>query len=213
LGSSWNRSDRRRRSTDGALYLLGAAGLAASITLLFLGMRAVLGVGGFCAEGGPYVIDVHCPPGVVEVMPLSMFGLFIFGGLMFWKGASLGGPYGGLPFLAWPALFISLGWNFLEFGFNPPCGGLALGWLIPGIVFVVMGGGPLAVVASAWRHGRSKRGPDVGSWSPRLRSTGDERDLRASLSRLDRLHDSGMLTGVEYEAARRAALGTREARP
>ena len=38
---------------DVILYLLGIAGVAAGITLLFLGMRAVMDVGGMCAEGGP----------------------------------------------------------------------------------------------------------------------------------------------------------------
>lgn len=221
MAQNWAEVDRRRRIIDGGLYLVATAGLATSITLIFLGMRAVLGVGGFCAEGGPYVIEVHCPPGVVELMPLSMLGLFLFGGLMFWKGAALGGPYGGLPFLAWPALFMSLGWNFLEFGFNPPGGGVALGWLIPGVVFVLMGGGPLLIGLSMWRDAR-RRGPRRGG--PRAGLLGVRRDggqsartagreVGTNLARLERLRDSGMLTGVEYEAARRAALGAGEAKP
>lgn len=46
---------------------------------------------------------------------------------------------------AWPALFLSLGWNFLEFGLNPPGpeSGLVWGWLICAIVFGLMGGLPL----------------------------------------------------------------------
>ena len=214
MSSSWGRSDHRRRLSDGGLYLAGAAGLAASITVLFLGMRAVLGVGGFCAEGGPYVIEVHCPPGVAELMPLSILGLFVFGGLMFWKGASLGGPYGLLPALAWPALFLSLGWNFLEFGVNPPGGGLALGWLIPGVVFVLMGGGPLVLAVGAWRQARSRRpGSAGGGWRPVQRPTPPptDRAVSARLARLDRLRETGMLTPQEYEAARRATMATGEA--
>ena len=216
LSSSWGRSDHRRRLSDGALYLAGAAGLAASITVLFLGMRAVLGVGGFCAEGGPYEIEVHCPPGVAELMPLSIVGLFMFGGLMFWKGASLGGPYGLLPALAWPALFLSLGWNFLEFGVSPPGGGLAVGWLMPGVVFVLMGGGPLALAVSSWRQARSRRdGSGGGGWRPVQRPTQPPAggDLSVRLARLERLRETGMLTRPEYEAARRATVATGEAKP
>ena len=53
---------RRRRRVRGRVplgpvvdYLLGVAGLAFCITLLWLGMRAVMDLGGFCASGGPYV--------------------------------------------------------------------------------------------------------------------------------------------------------------
>ena len=68
---------------------------------------------------------------------------------MSWKGAALGGPYGGLVLLAWPALFISLGWNFLEFAFfpPPPDTGIELGWLIPGVIFVTMGAAPLVAIS------------------------------------------------------------------
>lgn len=53
----------------------------------------------------------------------------------------------GLWLLAWPALFLSLGWNFLEFGLDPPGGGgPEWGWLICAIVFGLMGGVPLLLV-------------------------------------------------------------------
>jgi hypothetical protein len=141
---------RGSRGADSALYLLGTAGLSFSIAVLWLGMRAVMGVGGFCAEGGPYVIETHCPPGV-ELMFLAFPLGFASAGVMAWKGMALGGSLASLPLLAWPALFLSLGWNFLEFGFAPPAGGgIALGWLVPGVIFVVMGGGPL-LMAVRWR--------------------------------------------------------------
>ncbi|CAN5714181.1 hypothetical protein BH23CHL7_BH23CHL7_22020 [soil metagenome] len=117
-------SDIRRPVIDGGLYLLGATGLAASITLIFLGMRAVMGVGGFCAEGGPYVIETRCPLGLAEAMIVAFPGLFAFGGLMAWKGFSHGGVAGALPLLAWPALFLSLGWNSWSSGSRHP----AVGW-------------------------------------------------------------------------------------
>ena len=188
------------------------AGLAGCITLIWLGMRAVLGVGGFCAEGGPYVIETHCPPGVALTMTLAFPGLFLFGGLMVWKGSLIGAGYGAAALLAWPALFLSLGWNFLEFGVNPPGGGLAFGWLIPGVVFVLMGGLPLWAALPA-------RGGRGGSGAGRRRAAGmlEARPRRAAepadpnLTRLQRLRASGLLTAAEYEAARRAALGSGDA--
>ena len=140
--------DGRRRGwgfVDVGLYLIGVAGLSASLTILWLGMRAVLDVGGYCAEGGPYVIAQHCPAGTALLIPLSIFGGLGSAALMAWKGAKLGSPWSVLVGLAWPALFISLGWNFLEFAFLPPAGmdGVQLGWLIPGVLFVIMGAVPL----------------------------------------------------------------------
>jgi hypothetical protein len=179
---------RRWSYVDVVLYLVGVAGLAASITLLFLGMRAVLDIGGFCAEGGPYQIQTHCPDGVALLMPLAVFGGFGAAGLMAWKGAALGSVYAGLVFLAWPALFLSLGWNFLEYAFSPPPGmsGIQLGWLIPGILFVIMGAVPLL---SALPIGRALRRPAAGSATARAHTTAEqpwpeESNLRKARKRL-----------------------------
>jgi hypothetical protein len=131
------------------LYLLGVAGLAFSLTILWLSMRAVMGIGGACATGGPFVPAVQCPEVVVALTPLSVFGLFIFGGLAAWGGARLGGGWMGTIFLAWPALFLSLGWNFLEFGLRPPGGEpgeLVWSWLFCAVIFLLMGGLPLVGV-------------------------------------------------------------------
>ena len=107
-------------------YLLGIAALAFCITLLWLGMRAVMDLGGFCASGGPYEIAVECPDAVIATTPLSIFGGFLAAGLIIWGAAGLPGAWMSLVFLAWPALFLSLGWNFLEYGFFPPRGWLGL---------------------------------------------------------------------------------------
>ncbi len=144
-----------------AALLAGTAGLAACITLEFLGMRAVMDVGGFCAEGGAYEIATHCPEGTVVVVPLGIFGLFASFGLAMVGASAVGGPYAALPALAWPGLFLSLGWNFLEYGFNPPGGGgWAWGWLICGVVFGAMGGLPLlagaAIVRTSFRATRTE---------------------------------------------------------
>ncbi len=139
---------RRWDAGDLILYLVGVVGLAAALTILWLGMRSVMDVGGYCAEGGPYVIDVHCPDGVALLIPLSIFlglGSAALAGI---KGVALGGRWGAIVLLAWPVLFISLGWNFLEYAFDPPGDepGIVWGWLIPGVLFVLMGAFPLVAL-------------------------------------------------------------------
>lgn len=143
---------------DIALYLLGIVGLAASLTIIWLSMRAVLDIGGFCAEGGPYDIAHHCPQGVGLLLTLFIFVGLGSAGLMAWKGVVLGPPYDGLVTLAWPALFISLGFNFLQYGFFPPEGmtGLQFGWLIPGVLFVIMGAAPLVGYMPGGKRRKSK---------------------------------------------------------
>lgn len=137
------------------MFAIGVAGLAMCLTLVFLGMRALMDVGGFCAEGGPYVIETHCPEGVPLLLIGGIFGLFGFGGLTAWKGSVIGEPYGALVLLAWPALFLSLGWNFLEYAINPPVGeGIVWGWLIPGVLFMLMGGVPLVGLLPMSHTGR-----------------------------------------------------------
>ena len=44
-----------------AYLVVGVAGLALCLTLVFLGMRAVMDIGGACADGGPYVSRQSCP--------------------------------------------------------------------------------------------------------------------------------------------------------
>ena len=144
------------------LYLIGVGGLAFTLTLLWLSMRVVMGVGGYCASGGPYVIATPCPDLVVALTPLSIFGIFLFGGLALWGGVSLGGSWAGILSLVWPALFLSLGWNFLDFGLHPPAGSegdLAGSWIFCAVIFGLIGGVPLVLglkgiqLASSSHHG------------------------------------------------------------
>ena len=213
-----------------ARYLIGVAGLAFSLTILWLSMRLVLDIGGACASGGPYVPAVECPDAVVALTPLSIFGMLLFGGLAFWGGASLGAAWAGLISLAWPALFLSLGWNFLEFGLNPPGaepGELAWSWLFCAVIFGLMGGVPLLGAIWAIREARGGRPPRRSgagvhpvAMSPRGRYELSFVDRRPSsgaprprdeavadrLERLARLRGAGDLTRAEFEAAKRATL-------
>jgi len=105
-------------------------------SLLYMGSATVMGLGGFCASGGPYVIETECPDAVAIFVPLSIWvGLAAVGvGAIFAQGF-------GTPLLAWawPILFIGLGVAFLISSTAP--GGIT--FLIVGVLFVAMGGFPL----------------------------------------------------------------------
>src|SRR6516162_2228537 len=93
--------------------LIGIGGVAFSITLLSESMRAVLAVGGTCASGGPYAISRPCPNGVAGAFPLAIIGGLIFLGLYVFCASDKGRT---VAILAWPALFLTLGWNFIDYG-------------------------------------------------------------------------------------------------
>lgn len=122
------------------LVALGTLGLFCCVVVLFMGMRGVLELGGFVASGGPYEI-AHPAPDWVWMIPVS----FILGALFVMIQAVGATMAGGFKIIGamWAALFLSLGWNFLEFGFDPPGGGLAWGWIVNGVVFILMGIVPL----------------------------------------------------------------------
>jgi Short C-terminal domain len=122
------------------------AGVSAAITMVYLGMRSVMAIGGACAEGGPFTPVHPCPKGIPAVMVGGIWLGLIFAGLYVWQSIRAGAP--SLAVLLWPALFLSLGWNFLEFGVNPPREGAGLdgGWLVCAVVFLLMGAIPLVLV-------------------------------------------------------------------
>lgn len=134
----------RKLAFTGVGVLLFVAGL----TVVYLGMRAVMDVGGTCASGGPYQVRQECPDGA------GLIVVGIFAGLV-GTGLTVAGTFAGGPqlwTLAWPALFCALGWNFLEYGIDPPPPetGVVWGWLVCAVVFLAMGGVPLLfVVANA----------------------------------------------------------------
>jgi len=110
-----------------------------SFTLLSQVSAVVMGMGGFCASGGPYVIETQCPDTVVVFAPLSIFGGLIAAAIALFFARGFGTP---LVIWAWPILFVGLGIDFLLASLVP--GGLAN--LIVGIVFVAMGLAPLLLV-------------------------------------------------------------------
>lgn len=108
-----------------------------AVAWLYFPMRAVLDVGGSCAEGGPYVIETQCPAGSTLFLmlgtPLWFAGVFI--GLF--AAATISAPQ---PiFAGWALLFGALGWNFMDYAFNAdPNGSIVASWLVCGIVFWLM---------------------------------------------------------------------------
>jgi hypothetical protein len=96
-------------------------------------MRAVMLVGGSCAEGGPYVIAGPCPEGtwMISIAIPVMIVTAMAGSAL---AIGLSAPNLLLPM--WAVLFGSLGWNFLEFGFFS--GDLVWGWIVCGVVFELM---------------------------------------------------------------------------
>ena len=113
-----------------------------SFTLLYQAGAVVMGLGGFCASGGPYVIATPCPESVLAFAPLSIYGglIAVAIGLVFARG--FGAP---LMIWAWPILFVGLGIDFLLASFLP--GGTVN--LVIAIVFIAMGLAPLLFVVRA----------------------------------------------------------------
>jgi hypothetical protein len=90
---------------------------------------------------------------------VSIFGMLLSVGVSIVGAFSQGGPR---PYaFAWSALFLALGWNFLEYGFDPPDGGTSASWLVCGVAFVVMGGVPLVLLL--W-----KSAARWALWGPRV---------------------------------------------
>jgi hypothetical protein len=76
-------------------------------------------------------------------------------------------------FLGWPALFISFGFNFFQYGIDPPgdFAGPEWGWIVPGVVFWVMGGVPLLLGIVGWQAATSGRASSPDSTMAKLRSS------------------------------------------
>lgn len=133
-GAGWRSSSLTRVAGAALSWFL----FALCFTLLFLSSTAVIGLGGFCASGGPYEIRVECPDSVVAFTPLSIIGGLIAVAISAFLAQGFGTP---LVSWAWPILFCGLGAAFL--------GGFVLyqdiTGLIIGVFFELMGLAPLVL--------------------------------------------------------------------
>ena len=152
----------------------------------------------------------------------SLWGGIILAGVYVWQVVRHNVP--NFVGLLWPALVLSLGWNFLDYAFDPPGtqGGVVWGWLICGIVFVLLGGLPLlvmlpATVYSFTRERRASAGvadrdaarahaTDGGRVQPAAAAAGGGGAVVDELERLAKLHERGALAEDEYAAAKRMLL-------
>jgi hypothetical protein len=118
-----------------SVLVVSVALVALTITWTFLGMRAVMDIGGACATGGPYVPVQPCPQGASVMLSVAIPVLLLatFAGTI--VAATIKAPTLLLPM--WVLLFGSLGWNFLEYAFKAT-DGVEIGWLVCGIVFEAM---------------------------------------------------------------------------
>lgn len=225
------RGDGDERGGIGAPVgvFVSLAGVSAALTILFLSMRSVMKIGGACASGQTAFEIVHpCPHGVPLLMLGAVWGGLLFAGLYAWQSFRNGVP--SLVALLWPALFLSLGWNFLQYGISPPGdGGLVWGWLVCAVVFILMGGIPLvailpgllrgpreggATAASPWHFGLMPH-TSLGAAASLLSSLRNAtitsapaggKDVVGLLERLDALHRTGSLSDEEYERAKQEIL-------
>ncbi len=200
----------------GAFWILITAGaVTASLTILFLGTRAVMDIGGSCGAIGEGGVIQPCPGNVAGLVPGAIWGGLIFTGLYVWVAAKYGVP--SLVSLLWPALFLSLSYNLFDYGING--GSVAGGFIVCGVVFALMGVMPLIwALPHLWRvyaQGRedpkpwhvAATGSAIGSAAgalsllDRLGRTPNQ-DLTDSLERLDELHKSGALDDLEYAKAK-----------
>jgi hypothetical protein len=111
-----------------------------STTLLFTSSLAITALGGSCASGGSYSIEVECPEAVAVFVPLSIFGGLASVAIALFLCAEFGVS---LIELAWSIFFVSLGGAFL---YSFVTAGDIIG-LVIGIGSVVMGAVPLVFLA------------------------------------------------------------------
>jgi len=154
------------------LPLVRIGGLVVAVALIgvalawtYLGMRAIMDIGGACATGGPYVPVQPCPQGASTLLslgiPLLLLATFAASGIALWIKAPT------LLLLMWFLLFGSLGWNFLEYAVADD--DIVMGWLIPGIMFELMALPALLLwFGSSWLREFVTERPTSGSISWKL---------------------------------------------
>jgi len=115
------------------------------LTLLFQSALVVMGLGGFCASGGPYEIRTECPATVAWATPVSILGGCLAVGIALLLAGGFGLP---LVDWAWPALFCGLA---VAFGIAGAAGSIA--FVAIAVVFAIMGLVPAVIgLRAAWQR-------------------------------------------------------------
>ncbi|MCT9933878.1 SHOCT domain-containing protein [Planotetraspora sp. A-T 1434] len=216
--------------------LVGLGAFSCALTLLYLASSSVMGIGGSCGSGGPYVIATPCPTGIAWIVPVSILGGLVALGVY---AASLLPVGPRLTSLAWPALFLSLGYAFLDSSLDPETG-VDWSFMVCAVLFILMGGVPLLFLANRGTFRQvfwgtappppavSGPGPGNVRWTTTVELPGDRdrnRDrvrnrplapvtpepaggsgLVGELERLAALHRAGQLDDAEYSAAKKRLL-------
>jgi len=94
---------------------VGTTGVSMSIACLWFGVRMLMEVG-VCASGGPYEIQQQCPEGASLLLAASIPVGLVFGVIMMWGMNGVSENAALLTLLSWPALYLTLAWNFVEGG-------------------------------------------------------------------------------------------------
>jgi hypothetical protein len=124
--------------------IIGIGGVALCITIVSQGMRSVEKIGGACQSGAQSSVTAHaCPAAVPGLLTGGIFAGLAFLALFVVCVGERGRP---VVLLAWPALFLTLGWNFLDSGLHPATGGTSVGFLVCAVTFIAMGGLPLLYI-------------------------------------------------------------------
>jgi len=112
-----------------------------SFTIFALGLVGVIALGGTCADGGPFVIAVHCPENTDVLTLGGVYGGVgaVFVALFFARG------FGTRIILAWTILFLSMAVPFVLAGFP---------FVVGGLVFLAMAIAPLVI---DWRAAGPQR--------------------------------------------------------
>lgn len=127
--------------------IVGSAGSWVLFAFFFLGLyqsaSVVIGLGGFCASGGPYVIETECPEAVIVFAPIGIFGMFAAAGVALLIARGFGVS---LLAWAWPILFVGLGMPFI---LGAVSGVGVISNIIVGVLFIVMGLAPVWFLISS----------------------------------------------------------------
>jgi hypothetical protein len=105
-------------------------------TLLYQSSAILSGLGGFCASGGPFVIETECPDVLIWSFPVGFFAVFIAWGIALFFQRGFAAP---VLVWGWPILFVGLG---IEFFMSIATGMVVVG-IVCGTLFVIMGLVPL----------------------------------------------------------------------